>query len=254
MNKKIVYGLCFALIITAVFWRSAQRINVELVQQPVIVIGTNSEFKPFSFVENGTVVGFEIDVVTEVFKRLNKEITIKDVPFDALIPELQLGNIHVIAAGMTPTLERKKRVYFTNPHLKTDVLAVVSLKDRHLSIDDLNGKKVVVNEGYTADSYMSEKPNIHLIRLSSNSVSDGVMALKAGSADAFVTAVHPMRPYLEKYGADTISIIPIEGTEESSAFAISRHYPELAGQIQTVLNEMEADGTLMAIKKKWNVE
>lgn len=254
MDKRVLYGICCLVVVASIMmWRNMRHTITEP-SLAVVVIGTNAEFKPFSFIENGTITGFDIDVVTEVFNRLGKKVTVKDMPFDVLIPEVQLGNVHVIAGGITPTDERKKRIQFTNPHLTTDMLAVVSLNDVHLSADQLNGKTVVVNEGYTADSYMSERKDVKLIRLSSNSVSDGILALQSGRADAFVTAIHPLTPYFEKYGTGSLSVMPINGTQESSAFAVSNHHKELQGQMQKVLDTMEHDGTLNALKKKWNVE
>ena len=117
----------------------------------------------------------------------------------------------------------------------------------------LVGKTVVVNEGYVADSYISEHPAIHLIRLSSAAVSDGMLALESGRADAFVTALHPMKPYFAKYDMNNFLVTPIPDTEESSAFAISKHYPELRDYIQNKLDQMQSDGTLDTLKRNWDL-
>jgi ABC-type amino acid transport substrate-binding protein len=52
---------------------------------------------------------------------------------------------------------------------------------------------------------------------------------------------------------NAFSISQIPGTEESSVFAISKHYPELRNYIQATLDRMQEDGTLDALKKKWNL-
>jgi ABC-type amino acid transport substrate-binding protein len=62
-----------------------------------------------------------------------------------------------------------------------------------------------------------------------------------------------MKPYFEKYNINDFNVTPISNTEESSAFAISKHYPDLRRDIQVILNEMEQDGTLGSIKAKWNL-
>ena len=225
-----------------------------------IIVGTNAEFQPFSFKDNDNITGFDIDVIQEVLKRLNKQIVIKDMPFDALIPEIQLGNIHVIAAGITPTPERAERALFTRPHLAAGNPLVIILRQaqderekRIPTLDDLAGKTVVVNEGYLADSFMSEQPGVHILRLSSAAVSDGMLALESGRADAFVTALHSIQPYFEKHNQSNFSVTPIPGTEESSAFAVSKHYPELRDYIQITLDRMQEDGTLDTLKRKWNL-
>src|SRR5688572_3786907 len=148
MKKVSLYILIGLIIITTVaVWRSAKKVS-PAPDMDIITIGTNAEFQPFSFKEGDTITGFDIEVIKEVFNRLDKKIIIKDMPFDALVPELQLGNVHVAAGGITPTQERAKRVDFTQPHISGDSLAIVSLKNGPTinSIHDLKDKKVVVNE------------------------------------------------------------------------------------------------------------
>lgn len=255
--KKLSLFIAIAsiLALSALIWHKAEKKITSSSSIETVIVGTNAEFQPFSFKEDETVTGFDIDVITEILARLNKKMILKDMPFDALIPEIQLGNIQVIAAGITPTPERAQRALFTRAHLAAgNPLIIITRKEQPLTIlDELINKTVVVNEGYVADSFMSEQPGVNLIRLSSAAVSDGMLALESGRADAFVTALYPMKPYFEKYDADTFSITPIPGTEETSAFAISKHYPELRDSIQSTLDRMQEDGTLATLKNKWNL-
>ena len=129
-----------------------------------MIVGTNAEFPPFSYIENKAIVGFDIDVAKEVAQRLGKTIQIKDMPFDALIPDIALGHVDFVAAGMSYTEERAKRASFTKSYFE-DPLMIFS--KRPLSFDKLKGKKVVVVQGFTADLLMSSQKNIDLIRLHS---------------------------------------------------------------------------------------
>lgn len=262
MKKNSLYIIItlVTLVSTAIWYRAAQKtiISPELA---TVIIGTNAEFPPFSFKDDkDTILGFDIDVITEVFKRLDKKTVLKDLPFDALIPEIQMGNIHVIAAGITPTPERAQQALFTKPHLTGNPLVIISPiagQDESgkgvTSLEDLSGKTVIVNEGYLADSFMSEQPEIELIRLSSALVSDGMLALTNKRGDAFVTAQYSMKPYFEKYNRNDFNITTIPNTQETSAFAISKHYPDLGHSIQKTLDAMENDGTLNTLRKKWGV-
>jgi ABC-type amino acid transport substrate-binding protein len=55
-------------------------------------------------------VGFDIEIAKEIAKDLGVELEIKDMKFDGLLAALETGNIDFVAAGMTPTEERKKNV------------------------------------------------------------------------------------------------------------------------------------------------
>ncbi len=259
MKKISVYIIITLIVATSVaIWYRAEKVTTRTTSTSsldTIIVGTNAEFQPFSFKHEGAIIGFDIDVITEVLTRLGKEIVFKDMPFDALIPEIQLGNIHVIAAGITPTKERAQRTLFTHPHLTGDPLVIVSPKTNEpiSSLNDLAGKTVVVNEGYTADTYISKQPEISIIRLSSPAISDGMLALESGRADAYITALTPIKPYFNKYDINNFVVTPIPGTEESSAFAVSKHYPELRDSIQITVDRMQEDGTLATLKRKWNL-
>ncbi len=220
-----------------------------------IIVGTNVEYPPFSFMEDDTIVGFDIDVVREVVeKRLGKKMQLKQMAFDALIPEIQLGTIHIIAAGMTPTEERAQRIFFTKPHLSDDPLLLVSLAATPVkTIDELKDKQVIVNEGYTADYYIATIKGPEIIRLTTSQVSDGMLALKSKQGHAFVASKSALQPYFDKHGTQGLNIVTIEGVTDKYALAISKKYPELVKQVQKALDDMTTDGTLDEIKNKWKL-
>ncbi len=220
----------------------------------VLIVGTESNFPNFSFKDKGELVGFDIDIVKEVARRLEKTIEFKDMSFEALIPQAQLGSMHVIAAGMTPTPERAKVVAFTKPYVNGDPLFIVTLIGNDAKdLDDLKqGKHVVVNQGYTADFFMSKIEGPELLRL--DTPAEAFLALKQGRADAFVTARNTLAPFFKKHDAEGFEYKIIPGTDESTALIVSKKYPELLHEIQKQLDAMEQDGTLQAIKKKWDID
>lgn len=215
-------------------------------------VGTNSEFPPYSYLENGELTGFDIDVAKEAARRLGKEVKFKDLPFDALIPELVLGHVDFVAAGMTATEERAKRVLFTESYLNDDPFVFFTPKDSDISVDNLKGKTIVVVEGFTADIYMSDKSGFELIRLPTQA--DAFMAVKYGRADAFVTASTTVEQFVKSQNSDQYKAVIIPGTSETCVLALPKSKAQLRDDLQTVLNEMIKDGTLEQFKKKWNVK
>lgn len=161
MIKKITLIVVLIIASIMLLWHIAQKKHtVTKRDKEFIIVGTNAEYPPFSFMKNDTIVGFDIDIAQEVANRLNKKMILRDMPFDTLIPEAQIGSIQLIAAGITTTKEREKNLLFTKPYISGDPLIIISMKsdNQHIkSINDLVGKKVVVNEGFIADFYMSEK-------------------------------------------------------------------------------------------------
>ncbi len=226
-------------------------------QGQCLLVGTSDDFPPFSFNENGSIVGIDIDVVNEAARRLDKTVVLKNMNFDVLLRELQSGAIEAIACGMTPSEERKKRVLFTEPHLEGDSFVMVSLKNNLANsanptgtVHDLVGKKVVVNEGYTADSYITQA-GIDALR--TGNLAEAFLALQTGKADVFVTAGTPLKPYFAQHSETDFTITPLTGTNESCALAVTKKNPELCDALNRVLQEMKEDGTMNNLKKKWGL-
>lgn len=218
---------------------------------PKLVVGTNAEFPPFTFIENKKIVGFDIDIANEVAARLERELQFKDMPFDALIPDVLLGRVDFVAAGISYTEERAKRVLFTKPYLSGDPLVIFTKAKQALGMDDLKGKTVVVIEGFTADLLMSSQEGINLIRLPAQV--DGFMAVKSGRADAFVTAKSTVDAFYSVQDASQFYTTSLEGTGETCALVVPKSKPQLLSDIQKALDDMDCDGTMTKLKTKWKL-
>lgn len=215
-----------------------------------LIVGTNAEFPPFTYVENKTIIGFDIDVAKAVANKLGKKVQFKDMPFDALIPEVVLGRVDFVAAGMSATEERAKRVSFTNSYLPADPLVILS--KQKFTLSDLKGKKVVVIEGFTADSFMSTQKGSTLIRLPTQA--DGFLALKSGRADAFITAQNTVFTFMEKQDAAQYQMTIIEDTGETCAMMVPKQNKQMLADIQKALDELESEGTMTQLKMKWKLQ
>lgn len=247
----IIVSLIFLSVLTFFILKKEKNNREEF--YPVLVVGTNAEYAPFTFIQDGIIVGFDIDVITEVAKRLAKQLIIKDLSFDVLIPDLQLGNLQIVAAGLTPTEERRKRVDFSDIYYQGDSLVICVKKESTIySFDDLKGKNVAVNEGYYSDTYISKFPDISLIRLGSAFVSEGILAIDANRADAFVSPQFALKKALK--GDQNYRLIAIQNQSEGVALAISKKHETLLPLVNEVLSLMQRDGTIDTLIEKWGLE
>ena len=254
--RTTVTLLALALVTAGSIWFMSRK-RVAPAGEPAIetlIIGTNTDFPPFSSIVNDQIVGFDIDIALEIAKRLNKPYSLNAMSFGALIPELQIGNIHLIAAGMTPTLERAKRAFFATPHLEGDPLMAVQKEGAEpiQTKEQLKNKIVVVNQGYSSDNYVTDIGVAEVVRVSSPLISTGLMTIDGNQADVYVASKSSLQPFLEK-GNKNYTITPIKDTAESSALAVSKKYPQLYSQIQDAITEMIKDGTVEKLKEKWKL-
>lgn len=92
-----------------------------------IIIGSDTAYPPFEFVEGGETVGFDVDMMNAIGEKLGFEIEFLTYKFDALITDLQAGtSFDMVASAMTITEERAQSVDFSDPYINSNQsLAVV---------------------------------------------------------------------------------------------------------------------------------
>lgn len=250
MNNKIIAIIILATVVATVrYFKSPKAGHIS-----EVVVGTSADFPPFSYIDqSGEMVGFDADLIRELFTRMGQPYRVENMPFETLLPQMQFNSIQVIAAGMSPTPERAARVLFSEPYIQADPLTIVTLADKTTinSLHDLHGKTVAVNQGYTADMALSANCEINIMRLPSTS--DAILALQHGKADAFVTGYRTIRPLQEILGESAIRPVPIAELQESTALGVSKSNPQLLEKINATLEEMKQDGTLAALQEKWHL-
>jgi polar amino acid transport system substrate-binding protein len=261
MNKTLQFLLVMLIVGGIAYWVSCRKEPTRALNgTSLLIVGTNAEYPPFTFRDNGEIVGFDIDIVQEVARRLGKSVELKDMSFSMLLPKLQSGSLQLVAAGVSPSPERESQVLFTKPYLKDDPLVVITRADHKplTSIADLKGQEVVVNDGFTADLYVSQFEGPIIKRLPT--VSDAFLALTNKRADAFVSAQAAIAPFFQIHDRTQFTIATLPEVSDSPLKAsdsyvlmISRKYPELLSQVQETLDTMEKDGTIAKIKQKWNL-
>ena len=86
-----------------------------------IVVGSDTAFPPFENVENGTTVGFDVDLMNAIGKELGLNVEFKTYKFDALITGVQAGSeFDMVASAMTITEERKQSIDFSDPYINSN--------------------------------------------------------------------------------------------------------------------------------------
>lgn len=256
MRKKrnfiILIGIVLAFGIA--FWIQQMRYAALPEIPDTLVIGTTADYPPFSFKQDGHIVGFDIDVAVEAVKRLGKKYSIEDVPFELLIPQAMMGKLPLLAAGLSRTSERAEQVYFSRPHgINNQLVVLTPARDTAVTgLNDLVEKQVAVNKGYTADEYMSKLNNLAVDRLPT--IADAIKALQSEKVNAFVTEAQTVPAIFEEYGLENFNLFVIPESAEVLALAISKHYPDLAKKIDEILEQMQQDGTLDQLQQKWNIQ
>lgn len=170
--------------------------RTEIEDSKVIKVGTDATYPPFESVDPSTqqVVGFDADMVRQIFGILGYRVEFVVVPFDGIIAGLNTGKYDVIVSAFTITPERKERVLFSDPYYDAGQSIAVPLLDSSIhSTNDLRGKRVGVQLGTTGERLAKQLPQVEVF--SYDNISAAFIDMANGKLDAVIND----KPTSERY-------------------------------------------------------
>src|SRR3954468_11129564 len=115
-------------------------------------VGANVGNVPWEFQnEKGDIVGFEIDLMNEVGKRIGQKVEFVNIPFQGLFAAVQSGQIDAAVSSITITKKRLESVSFAQPYYDSDQSLTVTKASGIKNLDGMSGKTVGVDTGSTGD-------------------------------------------------------------------------------------------------------
>lgn len=253
-KKTIILAVIVLLVLSTFSGCSKNGTTLSDIQKKgKLSIATSPDFPPFEYLaENNSVAGIEIDILSIIAEKLSVKLEINQMDFDSVLPGVQSGKFDVGVSGITVTEKRKKNVLFTDPYCLAAQAIVVTEKSEIKTKSDLEGKKISVQTGTTAESYAMEM-GYNVSSFTANS--DAEAALTSGKVDAWVIDDLTAAEMVEAYNksADVKLVILSEAmTTEPYAFAFSLGSDSLVSEVNSILDGLVKDGTIEEIFKKYN--
>ncbi len=225
-----------------------------------VVMGLDDTFAPMGFRDqNNEIVGFDVDLAKEVFKRNDLELVLQPIDWSMKESELNAGNIDMIWNGYTITDERKEKVAFSKPYLDNRQVIVVLKGSDIKSKNDLAGKKVAAQTGSSAVDAMNTEAELVKsfdgggpVLFDTNN--EAFMDLEAGRVDAVVADEILARYYIKQKGSDKYVILDEDFGKEQYGVGFRKQDKKLLEMVNNTLDEMKKDGTYETIYKKWFAE
>lgn len=216
------------------------------------VVGTNAEFPPFEYFDKeNQVVGFDIDLVKAVGEAAGFKVKILHQAFDTLVEQLDGGKLDIVAAGMTITEDRKKRIDFSEPYFNAaQVIVVRDGTEGFTKIEDIKGKRVSVQLGTTGATMAEEamgKNNRNLKQF--RKFSEAFAELKLGRVDCVVVDLPVAKNYVSQLDGIFISSPPME--DESFGLGIAKGRDELLAKVNKGLAAIRESGEYDRLIAKW---
>ena len=242
----------------------------EVCDRGTITVSTDPAYPPQSSLDakTGKYVGFDIDVATEIAKRLGVKVAWETPNWDVITAGSWNDRWQMSVGSMTPTNARQKVLDFTQPYYYTPAVVVVH-KDNTSVTDvatDLDGKKIGVCAGCTYEQFLDKTlaikgftfdfviDNAKISGYDTDTTALQDLAVGDGTRlDAAITSLTTAQGYADagnpvKIVGDPVFYEPLAVGFDKSAQADPT---SLVKAVDDIVAEMHKDGTLTKLSKQW---
>ena len=242
--KKIIALILVAVMLTLTFTSCGVKGKTlaEVKEAGKLVVATSPDFPPFESLEGDEVVGIEVEILKLICEELGVELVIETMDFDSVLIGVQSAKYDCGMSGITVTAKRQKNMLFTDAYYVAAQVIVVKEDSTIAGKADLEGKKVSVQTGTTADEGCTDAG---LDVQAFNANADAKAALTTGKVDAWVVDNLTALQMVEE--GDGLKILDEYMTEEPYGFAFAFGSEDLVEEINKILGDLIADGTVKSI-------
>lgn len=229
--KKIIVLLCMIMLVAGCGKKDDSK----------LIMVTEAGFAPYEYYSNGEIVGVDVDIAKEIAASMGKELVIKDIAFDSIINEVKTGKADFGAAGISYSKERAKNVDFTINYSTSKQVVIVKNDSGITNIGDINGKKIAVQLGSIADTYVSSTyKDASVVR--QKKYLAAIEDLNTGKVDCVVMDLLPAEQILKTNSG--LKILDGALVEDSYGMIVKKGNKELLNNINKVLEKLKNEGKI----------
>ncbi|MDT5360583.1 MAG: polar amino acid transport system substrate-binding protein [Mycobacterium sp.] len=221
----------------------------------ILTVGVAFPDPPFNGIADG---GLDIDLIDAVAAAMGMTVALvayDGSDFNGIFDELGSGQYDCVIAGTTVTPERQRRAAFAPAYLISGQSLAVDTErlPKVRSVDDLAGLTIGVQQGNTsqpvAEHLVAEGKAAAVRVYDYGSIRTALTDLRTGGCDAFMK----LAPVLTELVRPLVGVEVVQRniSREDIAIAVSLGNEAMLQRIASAQAELEDDGTLQGIRRKW---
>jgi len=222
-------------------------------QQGKLRVALDPSFPPFEEEVGGQVQGIDVDLARELGRRLNVEVVFVRQPYDKIYQALDNNQADLIISALYPEGSSLTNYAFSPPYFNAGQIILVRADTPIQTKRDLSGRRIAAlkdSEGLlevTRWQYMLDPaPTV----MPYDTAEEALAALQAGEGDALV--VHALIGQQARLqSSDTLRLLNETVTDEVYVIAARREDEALIQIVADLLKQMQADGSMDQILKRW---
>lgn len=256
--KKIV-SVLLALVMTLSLVAMTGCGSKEESSKKTFTVGFDAEFPPYGYKDTATgeYVGFDLDLAQAVCEKLGWELVKQPVDWDSKDMELNSGTIDCIWNGFTIN-GREDAYTWSDPYIDNSQVIVVKADSGITSFKDLAGKNVAVQTDSSAQTVLEEAQKDLADTFGSLDVEKDYnscfLNLESGAVDAIAMDVGVANYQIAQREKGAYVVLEEQLSSEKYGIGFKKGNEELRDQVQTVLDELIADGTVDTLAEKYGID
>jgi polar amino acid transport system substrate-binding protein len=229
-----------------------------------IVMSTDPQYPPQSSLKSdGTYEGFDIDVGSEIAKRLGVKITFQTPDWNLITAGSWAGRWDFSVGSMTITPQREKVLAFSKPYYYTPAQIAASTASGITTLDGLAGKVICAGEATTYYDWLTGAPGRPSVTATPPAGSTATtLSTDRLCAEAWKAGRKDFQGWLsssttvEQAIKDGLPLVKVGGPvyNEPLGVAFDKGGPDptsMVTKVNEILDAMRADGTLKGFSQKW---
>jgi len=239
-----------ATLLAAALPAAAQDTLTKVKAAGVLVIGNGGAFPPFEFIENGQLVGYDIDLGNEIARRLGVAPKWEKIDFSGLIAALTSGRVDVLITAMTKTPDRAARIGFSTSYYNSGIAAAARAGTKLDTAADLAGKVVAVQMGTAGERFVRDNHGSSVKEIKVfNEFPLAFADVESGRSDVVVNTLPVLKYNATRRGGKLI-VSPSFDFREVGINTRLNDAPMMEA-INTILAQLRSEGFLDKLDQKW---
>ena len=228
--------------------------GVSLIAKGKLTVCTHLPYAPFqSNDDQGKTVGFDVDMMDLVAKKIGAKQAVVDTPFEGIKSgqDMATGKCDIAAAGMTINDERKKAILFSLPYFDATQAMLVKSDSSVATLADLKGKKLGAQAATTGLDYANaHKAEGGYTVVEYQDLATETQALTTGQIEGAINDL-PVWTEAIKQDKGATKVATQFDTGEQYGFGMKLGNDALKKVVDDVITSSQADGSYAALYKKW---
>lgn len=212
----------------------------------VYKIACDSKYAPFSFEENSTYKGIDVEVLAAIAEEEGFTYELQPMDFSAIIPGLVSDQLDGAIAGMSITDERKQSLDFSDGYFESGLSLVVNASNTTINGEsDLTGAAASIKKGTAGSQYAEDIEKKYSLKLNYFDDSPTMfLDVQNGNSD-FLLEDYPVIAYAIQVGeASNLKIVGDKLTTVNYGFAVNKgKNEELLQMFNDGLAKIKENGT-----------